>query len=98
MKTIEFDSIEESYSSLIELLLNEGKEVSPRGQLTKEITPIGITINNPRKRVVSNNIRKLNYGFMIGELFWILRGSNNLEEIAHYNSNWRNFSDDGKTL
>ncbi len=35
---------------------------------------------------------------MIAELLWILRGSNSVSEISHYNKNWANFSDDGVTL
>lgn len=98
MKIFEFESIEESYSVLLESLLNEGKEVSPRGYLTKEINPIAITINNPRKRVIPSAVRKLNFGFMCAELIWILNGSNDVNFIGHYNSIWKQFTDDGETL
>lgn len=97
MKVFEFDSIAESYAGLLKYVLENGDEVSPRGMLTKEITPATVVIKNPRKRVVDNKIRKLNYGFMIGELFWILQGNNDLS-ITHYNKQWSNFSDDGETL
>jgi thymidylate synthase len=97
MKSFEFESIEEAYPVLLKVLLLEGTEVSPRGSLTKEITPIGITINNPRKRVITHPVRKLNYGFMVGELLWIIQGRNDLS-VAHYNKQWLNYSDDGETL
>ena len=35
---------------------------------------------------------------MVAELLWMLRGSNSVEEIGHYNRQWFKFSDDGKTL
>lgn len=98
MRTFTFESIEESYKGLLKALLEEGEIVSPRGQLTKEITPVSITINNPKKRVIGSKVRKLNYGFMCGELLWILNGSNDVDFIGHYNSIWKTFSDDGKTL
>ncbi len=98
MRTFTFNNFDEAYPELIAALLNEGKDVSPRGMLTKEIAPVAITINNPNEKVISNSARKLNYGFMVGELLWILRGSNNLGHIAHYNKQWRSFSDDQETL
>lgn len=98
MRTFEFESIEQSYPALLQALLEEGQEVSPRGQLTKEITPVAITIKNPRKRVIPSKVRKLNFGFMCAELVWILNGSNDVDFIGHYNSIWKRFTDDGKTL
>jgi thymidylate synthase len=98
MKSFEFESIEEGYPILLKTLLEEGKDVSPRGQLTKEISPLGFTINNPRKAIYYNPLRKANYGFQIAEFLWMMRASNDLEEIAHYNKHWRNFSDDNITL
>lgn len=97
MKVFEFDSIAESYSGLLKYVLENGDEVSPRGMLTKEITPATVVIKNPRKRVVDNKIRKLNYGFMAAELIWILNEKNDLS-ITHYNKQWSNFSDDGSIL
>ena len=98
MKTFDFNSFEEAYPQLLKTLMDEGAEVSPRGMLTKEIAPVGITINNPKKRVISHKDRKNNYGFMVAELLWMLRKSNDVEEIGHYNRQWFKFSDDGKTL
>lgn len=97
MKVFEFDSVAESYPELLKYVLENGEEVSPRGMLTKEVTPATIVINNPRKRVIDHPVRKLNYGFMIGELLWILQGKNDLS-ITHYNRQWANFSDDNETL
>lgn len=97
MRTFTFESFEEAYPALLKALLTEGENVSPRGMLTKEISPVGITITNPRKRVIAHPVRKLNFGFMVGELLWILQGRNDLS-IAHYNSQWAKFSDDGEIL
>jgi len=98
MRSFEFDTFEEAYPALIKALLEEGEIVSPRGFLTKEISPVGITIKNPKKHAITHPVRKLNYGFMVGELLWMLRGKNEVESIAHYNKQWLNYSDDGQTL
>lgn len=97
MKVFEYESIAESYAGLLKYVLENGSEVSPRGMLTKEITPATVVINSPRKRTIDDPIRKLNYGFMVGELLWILQGKNDLS-ITHYNKQWANYSDDGETL
>lgn len=97
MNTFEFDSIEESYQPLLKSIVDNGNEVCPRNLSTLELSPVAITIHNPRKNVISNKARKLNYGFMNGEFIWIMTGSNDLS-ITHYNKNWNNFSDDGQTL
>lgn len=98
MRVFEFESLEEAYPELLKVLLKEGSEVSPRGMLTKEIIPVSIVITNPRKRVISHPVRKLNYGFMVGELLWILRKSNCVHEISHYNKQWNVYSDNGEIL
>lgn len=98
MKNYVFESLEEAYPVLINDLINEGEKVSPRGIATREISPVCITIKDPRKRFVHSKVRKLNVGFMIAELLWMLRGSDSATEIAHYNKNWLNFSDDRATL
>lgn len=98
MKVFQYDSLDTAYYHLIKSVFEEGKEVSPRGMLTKELSPISITITNPKNRVISNKERKLNYGFMIGEAMWYLSGSDELEPVAHYNSQWRKHTDDGETL
>lgn len=98
MKSFEFNTFEEAYPQLIKALLEEGEEVSPRGMLTREISPVGITIKDPTKHAITHPVRKLNYGFMVGELLWLLQSQNSVENIAHYNSQWLNFTDDGITL
>ena len=94
----EFESVNESYKNLISEIIKNGAQVSPRGLDTLEISPAVITIKNPYDNVIISDSRKLNYGFMLGELAWILQKSNDMNHICHYNKNWSNFSDDGETL
>lgn len=98
MRVFEEESLEKLYPVLFREILEDGDDVSPRGYLTKEISPATLVITDPKKKVIPSKIRRLNFGFMVAELLWILRGSDNVDEIAWYNGSWRNFSDDGKTL
>lgn len=97
MHIITGDSFEEVYhKSIIEILLN-GEKVSPRGAKTYELSPATLVIEDARKLLTMPNKRKGNYTFQLAEALWILRGSNDLEEIAHYNRVWRYF-EDGENL
>ena len=94
MYIIEGNSFDEVYRKAIMAILREGDEVSPRGSKTYELAPATIVIKNARKFLTMPRLRKGNYTFQIAEALWMLRGSNDLEEIAHYNSIWRNFEDE----
>lgn len=83
----------EVYRKAILAVLNDGKEVSPRGKKTLELSPATIVINDPRKFLIMPEKRKGNTTFQLAEALWMLRGSNDIEEIAHYNKNWLNFED-----
>lgn len=98
MYSFNFNNINESYKCLISAILEGGKRISPRGLETLELSPVSITINNPLENIIYSDARKLNYGFMLGELAWILQKSDDMNHICWYNKNWSNFSDDGKTL
>lgn len=87
----------EDYGLLLGTILMEGKEVSPRGILTRELSPV--VIGGEYGYLWPNWLeRGINPAFSIAEFAWIMRGSKSLEEIAFYNSVMRNFSDDGETL
>lgn len=77
--------------------LHNGVEVSPRGQLTREIPQRTIEIDM-RHPVLTVPERKLSYQFMAAEAFWILTGDFRVETIAPYNKHISQFSDDGETF
>lgn len=76
---------------------NKGNDVTPRGQLTKEVLQ-QTSIVNMRRPVVTLPERKLSTKFLGGEAYWILSGDNRVETIAPYNRNIVNYSDDGQTF
>lgn len=93
MEVIKAESFEEAYYTAAIKVLNEGDEVSPRGTKTYELAPATIVVENPRKFLAMPTARKGNYIFQLAEFLWMMRGSNDLEEIAHYNRVWRYFED-----
>jgi thymidylate synthase len=93
MHLITGNSFEEVYRKSILEILNHGVEVSPRGTKTYELAPATIVIENARQLLATPAGRNGNYTFQLAEALWMIRGSNDLEEIAHYNAQWRNFED-----
>lgn len=93
MRLITGKTMEEAYKNAVRDVIIFGEEVSPRGSKTKELAPATIVIEDARKLLTAPPSRKINPCFGIAETLWFLRGSDDLEEIAHYNSVWRHFED-----
>lgn len=94
MHVIQGDSFFDVYKKSISEIIEKGDIVAPRGSLTYELSPATLVINNPRKFLCIPPLRKGNYTFQLAEMLWMIRGSNDLEEIAHYNKAWNYFEDD----
>lgn len=65
---------------------------SPRGMKIKEILAGSYTM--PMPAYLSLIDRKINRAFMFGEAWWIISGSNRLEDVQQYMDYYKNFSDD----
>ncbi len=75
-------------------VITRGRNVSPRGQDTKEILGNQTRINMSEP-VVTLQERKINHAFLYGEAWWILSGSNRVSDITPYLKNIAKFSDNG---
>lgn len=86
--------INNTWISLLNRLINTGKEVTCRGSNTLELinSSISVDMNHP---ILTVKDRKLNYRFMFGEAWWILHGSNRLSDIAQFMTGIKKFSDNG---
>lgn len=71
-----------------------GKLVSPRGQLTKEILSHTIEVDC-LKSLYASPLRNLNFSFMFVENLWYMSGRNSLGLLKPYNKNYENFADQG---
>jgi thymidylate synthase len=97
LNNFEFESIDAAYTPILKAVL-KGEKVSPRGEETRELSPVMISITNPRKRVISNKTRKLNYAYMIANTLWIMQGRNDVDSIVAYNHNLAQYSDNGEVF
>lgn len=90
-------SANQSWLGLIDAIIDQGNEEYPRGQKTLEL--IGKTTKfDMAKPIISVRNRKLGYKFLAAEAWWIINGSNRVDEIAPYSKMISNFSDDGITF
>lgn len=86
-----------TWAKALRAVLQVGEHISPRGQETAEVLGYQ-TIVNMSQPVVTVPSRKLSRKFLVAEAAWILCGSDKVEDIAPYNKNIAQFSDDGVTF
>lgn len=96
--SIENESFGDAWYYLLYDLIRDGDGNLARGLPTRELLGVSVKVTNARNCILDHPRRNLNFKFMVAEWLWIVSGSNNLEDIARYNSKLREFSDDGSTL
>lgn len=82
------------WQGILDALINQGQESSPRGQKTKELLGFKSVIDMTEP-VITIAERKLGYKFMAAEAAWIMSGDNRVSTISPYSKAIGNFSDDG---
>jgi thymidylate synthase len=87
----------EVWRDLLCNLLLGGEEVSPRGQLTRELRQRTIEIEM-RRPVLLDPRRKLSFSGLAAEAYWICSGDSSLAGIEPWLPRMKEFSDDGVTL
>lgn len=99
MRIFETEGCNDAFVQLSQVLSDDAEyNVAPRGQATKEITNVVITIRNPLDRLVRHPTRNLSMRYLAGEFLWYERGSQSLAEIGHYSAFWKKCSDDDLTV
>lgn len=83
-----------AFRDVLNTILLEGREVSPRGKKTLELVGASFTIKDANWNLVTVPDRKLSYAFSIAEWLWILLGRRDVQTIASFNKNIAAFSDD----
>ncbi len=86
------------YRILLNKALLYGQKTTVRGHGMLDLGFRAFTFILPEHNVILDKSRKLNYGFMMSELIWYLRGSDLLYPLSLFNKNISQFSDDGKTM
>jgi len=82
------------YSSEIKTEVTQSRN----GEVLVIPEPVTITYEYPRERVLFNRSRDCNPFFHLYEALWMLAGRNDVESVAYYASNMKNYSDNGKTF
>lgn len=77
--------------------LDDGRLISTRGANVRERDHVTVALNM-NYPVLTVPERRLNYRFMAAEAWWILKGSDRVDELVPYNRRMAEFSDDGDTL
>jgi len=90
-------TIDAEWFALLNDLLASGAARSPRGLATRDLSSRTVVVD-ARRPVLLNPARKLSYRFMAAEAYWILSGSDRVDEIAPWGEPIRAFSDDGVTF
>ena len=88
----------EVYDKLLLNLLEEGKKVSPRGMLTKELMQETFCIEDPNSSLIYIPGRNFSLVHAIHESFLIFCDDNHVKIAGYFNKNIAQFSDNGITL
>jgi thymidylate synthase len=96
------ESFNRIYLNTISALLNTGHYVTANTSLSigsnrdyYELLNYSFNIDEPKNRLINADIKVFNIYRALGRFVWLMRGSNLVSEIAYYDSNIKNFSDDG---
>jgi len=92
--------VNDVYATLINDCMEAGADVpilrkGAAANMTKEIHPAIITLDDPTARLVTSYGRPVNVAFALAEVLWILNGREDVGMLAAYNSQISNYSDDG---
>lgn len=93
-----YHNLDEILSSLCTYVLEYGDLVSTRNKLTREIYPCNFVLENVSNRCIVNPKRKWSMPLALGELAWHLDGSDSLEHLTYYASQWGHFSTGNKIV
>ena len=91
------DSLDDLLFKVYRKILARGTSIKPSKGTAREISGVLLKLSAPRVRLSRSESRGLLFS-CLGELLWILAGSNRLNFIQHYIRGYDKFSDDNKTI
>lgn len=83
-----------AYVQIRDLLL-DAPEVKTRGFRTKEISPLMVSIENPRARLAYHPDRHYNLAFNVAEVITYIVGINSVYALEFFNPKIKDYSDNG---
>lgn len=91
------DSLDDLLAKVYRQLLARGTRIEPTKGPAREIYGALLKLSAPRLRLSRTESRGILFS-ALGELLWMLAGSNKLDFIEHYISEYKKLSDDGLTI
>lgn len=91
------DSLDDLLAKVYRQLLARGTRIEPTKGPAREIYGVLLKLSAPRLRLSRTESRGILFS-CLGELLWILAGSNALDFIEHYIADYTKSSDDGQTI
>ena len=98
MYYISEDIFDLAYKKSLMYVINEGKDVAPRGFNTLELSPFILQLTNPRTRLIQNPSRKINLGLNLTEYLTIIGADDSVDPFLQLAPNMIRFSDDGRVF
>ena len=95
---IKGETANELFVNIAKELISKGKENSPRGLKTLELTDVWLELANPIDSIVTLPGRKLDMDYLRGEMEWYKSGSLNVEDIAKHSKFWKKLADTNGTV
>jgi thymidylate synthase len=87
--------VNEVYPAMLQAVFKFGERVPSRVAPTIELHPLVAEFENPRRRLVTSYGRAVNVPFMLAEVVHILNGREDLAFLDQFNSQVKEYSDDG---
>lgn len=95
---VKAETFSEVYPEMNEYIMNNQEWSESRDGKVKEILDFKTQILNPYRRLVGGRERNENPFFLLAEAMWIFTGRKDVRFLTFFNSNMKNFSDDGKVF
>lgn len=91
------DSLDDLLTKVYKQILARGTAIKPSKGSARETSGMLLKLSAPRVRLSRSESRGLLFS-CLGELLWILAGTNRLDFIQHYIPGYSEFSDDKRTI
>ncbi|WP_438498810.1 thymidylate synthase [Alteromonas australica] len=91
------ESIDELIRASLCLLFSQGKENTPTKGKNLELTGVLLTLSNPLNRISRTETKNTLFS-CLGELFWYLSGSDNVDHMIYYLSNYSRYAESDGTV
>jgi len=99
MQVINCRNVNDGFIKALDLIKQNHVVIGSRvGETLECPTPVTTVYENPKERVLFEEIRNANPFFHFMESLWMLEGRNDLAYVKRYNKRMEEYSDDGETL